>query len=76
MNWLEGSCISFGEFIPFLPIIEQLRENFSIQEFDGEPEIIAKIEHSMHRMLEFEAHIPAILYLFSVDPGDPSFAVL
>src|SRR5262245_7441451 len=74
VTWLEGRCISFGESIPFLPIIDQLRENFRIQEFDGEPEIIAKIEHSMRRMGEVEVHIPAIRYLLSVDPGDPAFA--
>src|SRR5262245_28057162 len=76
MTWLEGRCISFGESIPFLPIIDQLRENFGVQEFDGEPEIIAKIEHSMRRMGEVEAHIPAIRYLLSVDPGDPAFAAM
>jgi len=66
VTWLEGRCISFGESIPFLPIIDQLRENFNIQEFDGEPEIIAKIEHGMRRMGEVEAHIPAIRYLASI----------
>jgi class 3 adenylate cyclase/tetratricopeptide (TPR) repeat protein len=76
VTWLEGRCISFGESIPFLPIIDQLRENFGIQEFDGEPEIIAKIEHDMRRMGEVEAHIPAICYLLSVDPGDPAFAAM
>jgi class 3 adenylate cyclase/tetratricopeptide (TPR) repeat protein len=76
VTWLEGRCISFGESIPFLPIIDQLRENFGIQEFDGESEIIAKIEHSMRRMGEGEAHIPAIRYLLSVDPGDPAFAAM
>jgi class 3 adenylate cyclase/tetratricopeptide (TPR) repeat protein len=76
VTWLEGRCISFGESIPFLPIIDQLRENFGIQEFDGEPEIIAKIEHGMRRMGEIEAHIPAIRYLLSVDPGDPAFTAM
>jgi class 3 adenylate cyclase len=76
VTWLEGRCISFGESIPFLPIIDQLRENFNIQEFDGEPEIIAKIEHGMRRMGEVEAHIPALRYLLSVDSGDPAFAAM
>jgi predicted ATPase len=71
-----GRCISFGESSPFLPLIDQLRENFGIQEFDGEPEIIAKIEHGMRRMGEVEAYIPALRYLLSVDPGDPAFAAM
>ena len=71
VTWLEGRCISFGQSIPFLPLVDQLRENFGIEEFDGEPEIIAKIEHGMRRMGELTPHIPYIRFLLSVDPGDP-----
>ena len=76
VTWREGRCISFGQSIPFLPLIDQLRENFGIEELDGEPEIIAKIEHGMRRMGELEAHIPYIRYLLAVDPGDPDVAVM
>jgi predicted ATPase/class 3 adenylate cyclase len=72
VTWLEGRCISFGQSIPLLPLIDQLRENFRIEEFDGEPEIIAKVEHGMRRLGGLEAHIPYIRYLLSVDPGDPA----
>jgi class 3 adenylate cyclase/tetratricopeptide (TPR) repeat protein len=71
VTWLEGRCISFGQNIPFLPVIDQLRENFGVEEFDGEPEIIAKIEQGMRRMGQLESHIPFIRALLSVDPGDP-----
>ena len=76
MTWLEGHCISFGQASPFLPLIEQLRENFQIDEVDGELEIIAKIEQGMRRMGDLEAHIPAMRYLLSVDPGDPALAAM
>jgi tetratricopeptide (TPR) repeat protein len=76
VTWLEGHGISFGQASPFLPLIEQLRENFQVEEFDGEPEIIAKIEQGMRRMGELEPHIPAIRYLLSVDPGDPALAAM
>jgi class 3 adenylate cyclase/tetratricopeptide (TPR) repeat protein len=75
-TWLEGRCISFGQSIPLLPLIDQLRENFRIEELDGEPEIIAKIEHGMRRMGELEAHIPFIRYLLAVDPGDPAVVAM
>ena len=76
VTWLEGHCISFGQSIPFLPMIDQLRANFSIEEFDGEPEIIAKIEHGMRRMGALEPHIPYIRFLLSVDPGDPAISAM
>ncbi len=71
LTWLEGQCVSFGQSIPFLPLIDQLRKNFHIQEYDGEPEIIAKIEHGMRLLGGLESHAPFIRYLLSVDPGDP-----
>jgi class 3 adenylate cyclase len=76
VTWLEGRCISFGQSIPLLPLIDQLRENFRIEEVDGEPEIIAKVEHGMRRMGELEAHIPSIRYLLAVDPGAPEVAAM
>jgi class 3 adenylate cyclase/tetratricopeptide (TPR) repeat protein len=76
VTWLEGRCVSFGQAIPLLPLIDQLRENFRIEEFDGEPEIIAKVEHGMRRMGEVETHIPYIRYLLAVDPGDPTILAM
>jgi class 3 adenylate cyclase/tetratricopeptide (TPR) repeat protein len=73
-TWLEGQCVSFGQSIPFLPIVDQLRRNFAIEELDGEPEIIAKIEHGMRRMGSLEPQIPYVRYLLGVDPGDPKVA--
>ncbi len=73
-TWLEGQCISFGQSIPFVPLIDQLRQSFGIEEFDGEPEIIAKVEHGMRRMGDLEPHIPYVRYMVSVDPGDPTIA--
>src|SRR6266851_5448471 len=74
VTWLEGRCVSFGQSIPFLPVVDQLRENFRIEEFDGEPEIIAKIEHGMRRMGQLDAHIPYVRTVLGVDPGDPTVA--
>ena len=76
VTWLEGRCISFGQSIPFLPLVDQLRENFGIGEFDGEPEIIAKVEHGMRLMGELVPHIPYVRCLLSVDPGDPAVAAV
>jgi class 3 adenylate cyclase/tetratricopeptide (TPR) repeat protein len=76
VTWLEGQCVSFGQTIPFLPLIDQLRRNFGIEEFDGEPEIIAKVEHGMRRMGELEAHISYIRFLVSVDPGNPAVTAM
>jgi class 3 adenylate cyclase/tetratricopeptide (TPR) repeat protein len=76
VSWVEGQCVSFGQSIPFLPLVDLLRKNFGIEEFDGEPEIIAKIEAGMRRMGDLDAHVPFIRYLLSVDPGDAAVATM
>jgi AAA ATPase domain/Adenylate and Guanylate cyclase catalytic domain len=76
VTWLEGQCLSFGQAIPFLPVIDQLRANVGIEEADGEPEIIAKVEDRMRRMGALDAHIPAIRYLLAVDPGDAALTAM
>jgi class 3 adenylate cyclase/tetratricopeptide (TPR) repeat protein len=75
-TWLEGRCVSFGQAIPFLPVIDLLRESFGIEENDGEPEIIAKVEDGMRRLGGLEEQIPYVRYLLSVDPGDPSIGAM
>jgi class 3 adenylate cyclase/tetratricopeptide (TPR) repeat protein len=75
-TWLEGRCISFGQSNPLLPVVDQLRENFGIDDFDGEPEIIAKVEHGMRRLGDLEPHVPFVRYLLAVDPGDPAVTVM
>jgi class 3 adenylate cyclase/tetratricopeptide (TPR) repeat protein len=76
VTWLEGRCVSFGQAIPMLPVIDQLRENFGIEEIDGEPEIIAKVEHGMRRIGGLESETPYLRYLLSVDPGDSAIAAM
>jgi class 3 adenylate cyclase/tetratricopeptide (TPR) repeat protein len=76
VTWLEGQCLSFGQAIPFLPVIDQLRANFGIEEADGEPEIIAKVEDGMRRMGGIDTHIPTIRYLLAVDPGDAALSAM
>jgi len=75
-TWVEGQCVSFGQSIPFLPLIDMLRKNFEIEEFDGEPEIIAKVERGTQRMGELALHVPFLRYLLSVDPGDSAVAMM
>jgi len=74
--WREGHCASFGQAIPFLPLIEQVREGFGIEGSDGEPEIIAKTEDRMRRVGGLEGHIPYVRHLLSVDPGAPEIAAM
>lgn len=75
IKWLEGHCISFGQNIPYLPIIEILKANFGIKEGDSEAAMIAKIDAEAESWSE--AARPAIAYvkyLLNLDPGDSKVA--
>jgi hypothetical protein len=81
---LEGErrqvTVLFGDVVGFTTLAEKLDPE-EVQRiinrcFDGEPEIIAKIEHGMRRMGQLEAHIPYVRTLLGVDPGDPAVAMM
>ena len=57
-TWLEGCCVSFGQTIPLLPVIDHLRESFDIEESDGAEDIIAKVDAGIERLGELGVHAP------------------
>jgi tetratricopeptide (TPR) repeat protein len=77
VTWLEGPCISFGQSIPFLTIIELLKRNFQIEDTDPEAEIIAKVDRGLAFLAgDAPAVAPYLKYLLSVNPGDPAVAAM
>ncbi|MFP6584518.1 MAG: adenylate/guanylate cyclase domain-containing protein [Candidatus Hydrogenedentota bacterium] len=71
--WLSGQCISFGDNIPFLSVIDLLKSAFSITETDEETAIIEKIDAGVsHWQSDEKATAPYIKYLLNVDHGDES----
>src|SRR5438445_267969 len=77
VTWIEGDCISFGQSIPFLPIVQMLKQNFGIDDHDAEAQIVAKILRGLAFVGDEAATIaPYLRYLLSVDPGDPGIASL
>ena len=47
--WIEGQCVSFGRNIPYLPIVDLLKNAFGIEEQDGDERIIAKVDEQTAR---------------------------
>ena len=77
VTWLEGQCVSFGQTIPFLPIVDQLRRELR----DRGVRRRAR-DHRQGRAwhaadgASSRPHIPFIRSLLAVDPGDPSVAAM
>jgi tetratricopeptide (TPR) repeat protein len=72
VTWLEGHCISYGQSISYLPIIDIVKQALGVQEGDLEAAILA---HADRATVTWDpaarATVPYLKYLLSVDPGDP-----
>ena len=69
--WTEGRAVSFGQSMPFHPLIDMLRRSFAIEDGDADPEVIRKIEAALPQSDErFRSSLPFLQYLLSVLPKD------
>jgi class 3 adenylate cyclase/tetratricopeptide (TPR) repeat protein len=77
ITWVEGPCISFGQAIPFFPVIEMLKRNFRLQDSNSETEIITSVDRGLAFLGGTAAAVaPYLKYLLSVNPGDPAVATM
>ncbi len=71
-RWLVGHCVSYGQSIAYLPIIDLVRELLNLEEADSVEKILAKIEGGIRAIGEdLVWTVPFIRALLSLDPGDP-----
>ncbi len=77
VTWLEGHCISYGERVPFLPIIDLIKSSFGIEERDHEADIVQRVKEATARWEEStRTTVPYLKYLLSVDPGDQAVVTM
>jgi len=77
LRWVGGQCISFGENIPYLPVVDVLKSAFNVQESDDAAQIINKVTAETASWEEAcRASEPYIRFLLSVDPGDEQVAAM
>jgi len=78
VTFLEGCCVSYGQNIPYLPIIDLLKDSFRI-ESDEDPEVISdKVKRGWEEIYpnsdkSYETDIPYLLDLLSVKNGLEAF---
>jgi class 3 adenylate cyclase/tetratricopeptide (TPR) repeat protein len=72
--YLEGRCISYGQAIPLLPVVELLRRGLRIEEDDRDDAIRQKVTRGLRLLGAAERYGPFLLNLLGVDPGEPALA--
>ncbi len=77
LSWLEGHAILFGKNIPYLPIIDILKQAFAIQEGDDDHAILRRVDRATGSWESAaRATMPYLKYLLNVDPGDQTVATM
>ena len=72
-TWQEGRCVTFGQSIPFHPLIDSLRRSFSIEDGDDEQTVADKLQREILTFGEdLNSAIPYVRNLVGIDPGDPA----
>jgi class 3 adenylate cyclase/tetratricopeptide (TPR) repeat protein len=72
-TWHEGRCVSFGQSVPFHPLIDAVRRSFGIEDRDGEEEIGVKLEREILALgPDLRPVVPYLRHLLGLDPRDPA----
>ncbi|MBI3454406.1 MAG: sigma 54-interacting transcriptional regulator [Candidatus Rokubacteria bacterium] len=77
VTYLEGRCQSYGSAIPYLPILDILRQNFRIAELDSPQAIAEKVRLGLETLeMDPEEWAPYLLHLFGVKEGSERLTAL
>jgi class 3 adenylate cyclase/tetratricopeptide (TPR) repeat protein len=70
--YLEGRCISWGQTIPFLPIVEMLKRGMGLEEGDRDETIREKVDRALRAVQADARYAPFLLNLLGVAADDPA----
>jgi DNA-binding NtrC family response regulator/tetratricopeptide (TPR) repeat protein len=77
VTYLEGRCLSYGDTIPYLPIIDILRSMLGITEADSSEMIVEKMRSGLHVLaMEPKEWAPCLLHLLGRREAAESVASL
>src|SRR5712691_6345832 len=77
LTYLTGSCLSYGQAIPYLPLLDILRHNCGITEADSPETITTRVRLGLQEVgLDPEAGAPYLLHLLGIQAGTEGLAVL
>jgi len=77
VTWLEGRCLSYGVSMPFLPILEMLRENFGLTHVDDAAAVVDRVRSGLEVVgMSADESSPYLLQLLGVSEGTERIAGL
>jgi class 3 adenylate cyclase/tetratricopeptide (TPR) repeat protein len=77
VTYLEGRCLSYGSSIPYVPILDVVKQNFGILEVDAADAIAAKVRSGIEEVgLDPAEWAPLLLLFLGVRQGTERVAAL
>jgi tetratricopeptide (TPR) repeat protein len=77
VTYLEGRCLSYGSNIPYLPVVDQLRNNCGITDADSPRVIADKVRFALREVgMDPEEDAPCLLHLLGLKEGTERLDVL
>ena len=77
VTYLEGRCFSYSTAIPYVPVVELLRNNFRLSDADTPETIINKVRRSLGQIgMEPDEGAPYLLHLLGIREGTDPLSVL
>jgi tetratricopeptide (TPR) repeat protein len=77
VRYLEGRCLSYGSGIPYLPLLDILRDHCGILETDGPKAIVDKVRRGLEEVgMDPAEGAPYLLQLLGIRDGTDRLAVL
>ena len=75
VTWLEGDSAPYGEAMPYLPVLQIIRQNCGIAEADPPSAIVTKVRASLREVgIDADAGAPYVLHLLGVREGTETLA--
>jgi class 3 adenylate cyclase len=75
VTWLEGRCLSYGENVPYLPILEMLRQNFGITDANGAATVSDRVRSGLGAVgMDADEWAPYLLQLLAAREGTEGLA--
>jgi class 3 adenylate cyclase/tetratricopeptide (TPR) repeat protein len=77
VTYLEGRCLSYGSAIPYLPVLDIVRNNCGIAESDTPEGMTAKVRSALEEVgMDPDQGAPYLLHLLGVKEGTQGLEVL
>ena len=75
ITWLEGHCVPYGGAMPYLPVLEIIRQNCGLAEDDRPETMTAKVRAGLREVgLDADAGAPYLLHLLGLKDGAEAIA--